>query len=286
MVYLDGSKSSDLDGDTLSYQWIQTGGAPITISNPTSVAPSFEAFYVDPEGETFTFQLTVTDSGGLQSTDTCIVNVVRVNNPPVAKAGIDQDVNMGVQVFLDGSGSSDPDGDSLFYQWAQRSGTHVTLNNPTAVQPAFDSPYGNPEAETLTFELTVTDTGGLKSTDATIVNVASVPVTEEQILSFHISDISMSTKKAGPNVNAIATVTVIDDEGNRVGNAKINGYWSGLSHDIDSRSTSEDGTVSLSSNKLKRPSGTFIFTIDNISKDGCIYNPMDNAETSDFVSIP
>ena len=58
------------------------------------------------------FQLTVTDSSGLQSTDTCIVNIIWINNPPTADAGTDQSVNEGVLVVLDGSNSTDPDNNS------------------------------------------------------------------------------------------------------------------------------------------------------------------------------
>jgi len=39
------------------------------------------------------------------------------NHPPVADAGLDQDVTVGTIVTLDGRNSSDPDGDPITYQW-------------------------------------------------------------------------------------------------------------------------------------------------------------------------
>ncbi|NIP44559.1 MAG: right-handed parallel beta-helix repeat-containing protein, partial [Aliifodinibius sp.] len=39
------------------------------------------------------------------------------NNPPVAAAGSDQEVDIGETVNLDGSSSTDPDGDNLTFQW-------------------------------------------------------------------------------------------------------------------------------------------------------------------------
>lgn len=55
------------------------------------------------------------------------------NQAPVADAGIDQlQVVPGSSVTLNGSGSSDPDNDTLSYLWTQVSGPTVTLSNPSS----------------------------------------------------------------------------------------------------------------------------------------------------------
>jgi len=59
----------------------------------------------------------VTNGGFGITTGTVTVIDFTANNPPVAKAGPDQVVNEGVLVTLDGTGSSDPDGDGLFFTW-------------------------------------------------------------------------------------------------------------------------------------------------------------------------
>ena len=173
-VTLDGSNSSDPDNDIVSYFWQQTAGPSVALSSASAVRPTFTAPNVGPSGASLTFQLTVTDSGGLQSTDSCIVNVVWINLPPTADAGLDQTVNEGDTVMLDGSNSSDLDDGIASYQWTQTSGTSVTLSSTTAVQPTFTAPNVGPSGTSLRFELTVADNGGLQATSTCVVNVSWV----------------------------------------------------------------------------------------------------------------
>ncbi|MDY6950415.1 MAG: S8 family serine peptidase [Thermodesulfobacteriota bacterium] len=74
VVTLDGSSSSDADDGIASCEWIQIGGTAVTLSDPAAVSPTFTAPEVDEE-TALTFQLTVTDNGGMESTDTCVVTV-------------------------------------------------------------------------------------------------------------------------------------------------------------------------------------------------------------------
>ncbi|WP_051183257.1 PKD domain-containing protein [Desulfocurvibacter africanus] len=172
-VTLDGRASSDPDGGVLTYSWIQISGASVSLTGANTAQPRFTA---PSRGTTLTFTLTVTDPGGLTSSDTVnvIVNTAHIDYPPVANAGPDKAVLVGAAVFLDGRASSDPNGDSLTFSWTQASGTGVLLTGANTAQPSFTAPA---MATTLTFILTVTDPGGLSSSDTVnvIVNTTYTP---------------------------------------------------------------------------------------------------------------
>ena len=67
-------------------------------------------------------------------------DVMDMNQAPVAQAGQDQTVTTGSVVQLDGSASSDPDGDPLTYAWSITSkpaGSTAALSDPVAGNPSF-----------------------------------------------------------------------------------------------------------------------------------------------------
>ena len=173
-VTLDGSNSFDPDDGIESFHWKKIEGPSVSLSDPEAVKPTFWAPKVGTDGVSFTFELIVTDVGGLQASDTTIVNVIWLNDPPAANAGVDQTVLEKTTVTLDGSNSSDPDDGIASYQWKQVAGQPVTFSDPTADQPTFEAPsFDDSGDKPLIFELLVTDNGGLQSSDSTTVSVSN-----------------------------------------------------------------------------------------------------------------
>jgi hypothetical protein len=173
-VTLDGSNSSDPDDGIASYRWKQIMGPSVSLSDPEAVQPTFLAPIVEPDGVSFIFELTVADVGGLQSSDTTIVNVIWINDPPTANAGADQTVLEKSTVTLDGSNSFDPDDGVESYRWKQVAGRSVTFSDPTEERPIFEAPsFDDSDDQPLIFELIVKDNGGLQSSDSTNVTVSN-----------------------------------------------------------------------------------------------------------------
>ena len=135
LVTLDGSASSDIDGDTLSYQWrviAAPAGSASVLSDPTAVNPGIG---IDKHGS-YTIQLIVNDGIEDSIADTVVLTVL--NRAPVANAGNDQIVHIHDIVALNGTQSADADGDVLTYEWRIVSapvGSVPVLSNTNAAQP-------------------------------------------------------------------------------------------------------------------------------------------------------
>ena len=79
-VHLDGSQSSGIYGETISYTWKQSSGPSAKLANSHSVKPEFIAPQVD-KNTNLKFELSVSDSHGLSSTDSVTVTVNDIINP-------------------------------------------------------------------------------------------------------------------------------------------------------------------------------------------------------------
>ena len=102
-----------------------------------------------------------------------------VNKPPVANAGITQNVSLGFVggvasklVTLDGTGSSDPEQNyPLTYAWTltKPAGSAAVLSSATDVKPTFTADV----VGTYTAKLTVKDSGGLAGEAESIVTIVA-----------------------------------------------------------------------------------------------------------------
>ncbi|MCY4491406.1 MAG: PKD domain-containing protein, partial [Thaumarchaeota archaeon] len=164
IVTLDGTGSTDPNGDTLNYSWLHTSGPSVSLSSATVAQPTFTPTSLG----TIVFTLTVSD-GTLSDTDT--VSITILNQPPTANAGPDKTFAPKSTVTLNGSGT-DPDNDPLTYTWSQDSGTPVIITDATSARTTFTAPADPTE---LVFTLTVeddTDTNTDTDTDTITITIA------------------------------------------------------------------------------------------------------------------
>ncbi|HUR41525.1 MAG TPA: M4 family metallopeptidase [Verrucomicrobiae bacterium] len=103
--------------------------------------------------------------------------VVNINLPPVANAGPDAQVIEGADRTLDGSGSNDPDGETLSFSWSQLAGPSATMTGANTASPSIRAPSVCTNS-LLDFRLTVTTPTGSSTDDVrvTVVNNNTPPV--------------------------------------------------------------------------------------------------------------
>jgi HYR domain/K319L-like, PKD domain len=167
--------------DGVAVSWSQVSGPAVTLNTSNPAAPTFLTPSVPSAGAVLRFRLTSTCPGGSPSTDEGTVSVVNVNRPPVAYASASPAIAFDGSVITLNStapggspASSDPDGDSLIYQWTRTAGPAVTLADANTATASFTAPDIGSNY-TLQFQLEVRDrpTGGLTSTASVVVNITT-----------------------------------------------------------------------------------------------------------------
>lgn len=141
VVYLNGTSSSDANGNALTFKWFLTqkpAGSVAALSSTTDPKPTFNA---DVVGE-YVISLFVND-GKLESKEAVVVISASISNSaPVANAGVKQYVVFGPTstVTLDGTYSTDADNDQIFYKWTimqKPSGSDAKFVDDTKARPTF-----------------------------------------------------------------------------------------------------------------------------------------------------
>ncbi|HSK70547.1 MAG TPA: PKD domain-containing protein, partial [Pyrinomonadaceae bacterium] len=216
---------------------------------------------------TFTATLTVKDNSNLTGSSSVVITATQAaNQSPVAVAGAN--VTSGyapLAVNFTGSGSYDPDGTISSYSWNFGDGTTSTQANPSKT-------YNNVGNYTAT--LTVTDNNGASSSSSVQITVQQNPNAV-----IYVNGITMSLVTSGRNTAARAVVTVLDGNGAPRPNVAVSGSWSGLTTGNVTGTTDANGQVVFTSGNTKK-SGTFTFTVTNLSASGYTYNSSLNKATS------
>ncbi|UPW19648.1 DUF1566 domain-containing protein [Agarivorans sp. TSD2052] len=243
--------ASDADGSIASYAWAQLSGTNVNLSNPNSANASFTSPTLTT-ADTLVFQITVTDDEGAVISDTVAVSVNPVNTAPIVSAGVAQTVNEQTNVALSGV-ASDADGSIASYAWAQLSGTNVNLSNPNSANASFTSPTLT-TADTLVFQITVTDDEGAVISDTVSVSVNPV------------NTVPTVSAGASQSVNEQTSVVIYADANDADGNIATYS-WTQLSGTNVSLSTADKAIASFTAPTLLS-SETLVFQITVTDNEG------------------
>lgn len=259
VVSLDGSGSSDPDGDSLTFSWsfqLRPSGSNASLSDETAQNPSFRA---DIAGQ-YVLELEVSDGSETSAPVSVTITAVAPNTAPEANAGNDQNVATGATVQLDGSASIDSDGDLITYAWTVASSpddSAASLSDATIVNPTFvadlDGQY--------TLQLVVADSELQSAVD-------SVTITAETANSVPVAD-------AGPDQN-VATNSIVSLNGSASSDADNEG----LSYQWEIQTKPEGSAAQLDDATAATPSfiadvdGTYVVSLT--VNDGKVDSSPDN----------
>jgi PKD repeat protein len=190
-IAMSGAGSSDPDGMIVVYRWSFGDGQ-------TAFGVIQHHSYTLPG--TYTVTLTVVDNEAASSTCTTTAHVTQStpNQPPVCDAGGPYSGAVGQPILFDGSGSSDPDGTIVDYNWQFGDCGTGTGPNPTHTYAT---------AAVYTVSLCVTDDGGRTSCCTAQVEVLGEPGPQRTALPFG--------KRAAetPGTNPFATLPLHAESG-------------------------------------------------------------------------
>lgn len=162
IVEFDGSSSYDSDGNIVNYKW--------NLEGRTTTTPTPLLYYIFGTPGEYIVILTITDNDGATDTDSVLVVVneeVQVGEDPVAVIDVDSNnILVGESLRFDGSGSYDPDGNIVNYEWDFGDGTSAT-------GPRVEHEYNEEEKYQVT--LTVVDNEGNRDAATVIITVDKVP---------------------------------------------------------------------------------------------------------------
>jgi len=175
-------------------------------------------------------------------------------------------------VTFSGSGSSDPDGTIVAYEWSFGDGS------PPASGVSASHVYTLPGSYAA--QLKVTDNSGLSATRSVTVNASAAVVLQP----VSVANIAMRLVTVNNrNTRAMADVTVRNGQGRPVAGATVTGQWSSLVSGSASAVTDANGLASLQSPSSKNR-GTFVFTVAGVTLSGYSYQSGSNTETSDSIT--
>ncbi len=158
---LDGSRSYDAAGRSLSYLWsiVEVPEATsMTIDSVTGADTAAPSWEIDAKG-VYILNLVVDNGLTTSQPDAVVVTVTADDNAPVANAGEDLAVEDCSWIQLDGGNSTDPDADALQYFWElQSKPTNSVADNNSFSDRRVESPtFWADSAGTFTFSLAVSD---------------------------------------------------------------------------------------------------------------------------------
>lgn len=260
LIQIDAADTEDAPG-SLSVEW-SIGANPPQPTTYNSGSGYYEATWdstLVSDGTT-TINTSVTDSDGNSAMDSNAILVDNVNDVPIAAFSYNCTA---LSCSFDASGSYDPDGSIVDYAWDfgdGNTGNGVNTNHSYAIDGSYQ------------VSLTVIDNDGASGVSSQTVSVADVAT------NMHVSDLDASVTTAKGKWHASVNVALLDNKGNPVANATVNGNWSNGATGGASCTTGSNGQCNVNKNNLKNSVASVDFTVTSVTHASLAYDSDANGD--------
>ena len=159
-----GSVTTIESGLVMCYTLVPVPDEALVLNFSTEVAKDYKGGSL---GVTLTNSVNARDAVDVVSAEAA---PIEVEGPPVAMIAAPNAVTEEESITIDGSVSTDPNGDELTYTWVQLGGTPVSFS-ANAATISFAAPKVTKQNDVISFHLTVDDGNGNTDTEVVAVNI-------------------------------------------------------------------------------------------------------------------
>ncbi len=202
-ITLNGSRSYDPNGLALTYQWVQEQGQPVSLSGPNSAVTTFQA----TSGQSYAFQLTVTNTQGLSAT----ARVRVTTQAPVAAATVP---------FCTATPLTITQGQTTSIIYQTQGATSVSISPGIGAVAGSGSIPVTPTKNT-TYTITATNSSG---SNTCTVSVQVTPLPAPQILVFTANPSTINSGQSSTLAWTVTNATSVSISG--VGSVGVTGSQS------------------------------------------------------------
>jgi len=269
MFVVEASRPANSDNDNIAFAYSTDNAAYTTLVTVASAAEQAYSAAL-PAGITGTVYIRAVDTDrnwGKTSLDQVAIDQMYIEYtagptaPNAQFAGIPASGAAPLTVQFSDLSTGGP----TAWSWTFGDGDASAAQNPSHAYSAVgtytvtltvSNAYGS-DAETKTDYITVTDPNA----------------------AMHVGGMAVTRAKVGANYFGGCVVTIVDQNGSPVGGATVSAAYDGATSGSTSGVTAGDGTVTLRSSGVKKPSGEWCFTVTNVAHASLAYQAAANAVT-------
>jgi PKD repeat protein len=270
--HLEASRSNNAEGDNFAFSYTTDGVNYTALATVSSATEQTFSVPLGALGGTVTVRAVDTDRNwGNTALDNLLVDYiafevgdVQPTAPTADFAGTPVSGEYPLNVAFTDLSTGVP----TSWSWTFGDGGTSTAQNPSHTYVA---------AGVYTVSLTASNAQGSDTATRTGYITVTEPGTGGDTM--HVADMNVTNGRSGPNTLGICNVTVADDGGQPVGGAAVTVSYDGPTSGTTSGTTAADGTVTLQSSSIKKPSGEWCFEVTNITHATLTYDPGSNVTT-------